>query len=77
MELTNQKKWKYSDGSGCYEKEESGKQLLRCDIFGLYQREEIKPQYSWFYQGSVSDMVYCAKVMIERMEIRQKIFENG
>ena len=62
---------------GCHEKEESGEELLGCDSFGSYKREEIKPKYSWFYDDSVSDMVYCAKVMIKRMEIRQKILENG
>ena len=38
---------------------------------------KIKPQYSWFHCGSVSDMAYCGKVMIERMKIREKIIENG
>ena len=38
---------------------------------------KIKPQYSWFHCGSVSDMAYCGKVMIERMKIIEKIIENG
>ena len=79
LDLKNQKKWKYSEliCSGCNEREESGQEILSCDSSGSYKREEIKPQYSWFYCGSVSDMVYCAKVMIERMKIRGKIIENG
>jgi hypothetical protein len=79
LDLKIQKKWKYSDllCSGCHEREESGEELLSCDSFGSYKTEEIKPHYSWFYDDSVSDMVYCAKVMIKRMEIRQKILENG
>ena len=79
LDLKTQKKWKYNDllCSGCTEREESGQEILSCDGFGSYKREEIKPQYSWFHCGSVSDMVYCAKVMIERMKIREKIIENG
>ena len=63
--------------SGYHEREDSGEELLSCDSFGSYKTEEIKPHYSWFYDNSVSDMGYCAKVMIKRMEIRQNILENG
>ena len=58
LDLKTQKKWKYHDllCSGC---NESGQEMLSCESFGTYKSEEIKPQYSWFYCGSVSDMVYC------------------
>ena len=63
LDLKTQKKWKYHDllCSGCNDREESGQEMLSCESFGTYKSEEIKPQYSWFYDDSVSDMVYYAK----------------
>ena len=47
-----------------------------CD-FGLYAENEKIPTYSLFYGKKTSDMIYCAKVMIEMMKIRKILYENG
>ena len=79
LDLKSQKKWKYGDllCAGCGVREESAQEILSCDSFGTYKSEEIQPQYSCFYGDTVSDMFYCAKIMVKRMEIRKKIIENG
>ena len=35
------------------------------------------PTYSMFYGENTSDMIYCAKKMIERMKTRKRLYENG
>ena len=50
----------------CDEREESGDEFLTCETFGKLGEDEIIPAYSWFNENT-SDMIYCPKVMLERM----------
>ena len=79
LDLKTQKSWKYDDKacSGCDKREESGDEILTCESFGKYGENEIIPAYCWFFANKTSDIIYCARVMMERMKTRQKIIENG
>ena len=79
LEIKTHKKWKYDDTlcTGCKSNEESGDEILSCASLGKYEKNVTKPLYEWFFSNLVSDMVYCAKVMMERLKFRQKIIENG
>ena len=35
------------------------------------------PTYQWFYSKSVSAMIFCAKIMMERLKVRKDKIENG
>ena len=79
LDIKTHKSWKFEDRiwTGCNVREESGDEILTCGQFGKYEENEIIPAYSWFFDGKISDMVYCAKVMMKRMKARKVILENG
>ena len=79
LDIKTHKSWKYDDRacSGCDKREESGDEILTCEAFGQYGENQVIPAYSWFYENKTSDMIYCAKVMMERMKMRKRILENG
>jgi hypothetical protein len=79
LELKTHKSWKYDDKlcSGCSMREESGDEILTCEKFGKYKENETIPAYSWLYGKNTNDMIYCAKVLMKRMETRKTMLENG
>ena len=79
LEIKTHKSWKYDDRecSGCKIREESGDEILTCESFGKYEENEEIPSYSWFFRNKTSDMIYCAKVMMDRMKARKRLLENG
>ena len=79
LELKTHKSWKYNDKlcSGCSMREESGDEILSCEKFGKYKENETIPAYSWLYGKNTNDMIYCAKVLMKRMETRKTMLENG
>ena len=79
LDIKTQKSWKYDDRacSGCDVREESGDEILTCETFGKYGEDERIPVYSWFFENKTSDMIYCTKVMMERLKTRKRIIENG
>ena len=79
LDIKTHKSWKYDDRacSGCDKREESGDEILTCEAFGQYGENQVIPAYSWFHENKTSDMIYCSKVMMERMKMRKRILENG
>ena len=61
------KSWKYEDKfcTGCGKREESGDKNFSCEKF-----QKI-PKYEWFFGNKMSEMIYCAEVMRERLKVRQ------
>ena len=79
LDLKTHKKWKYENIHciGCKVNDESGDEVLHCESFGSYKIGEAKPNYNWFYSDSVNDMIYCAKIMMTRLKVRNSMLENG
>ena len=66
LDKKTQRKWKYADKIciGCRVKEESGDEILICDILNKVNRQENKPiGYDWFYSENVCDIVKVGKIM--------------
>ena len=61
LDIKTQKAWKYEDKTcvGCELKEETGNEVLNCELLGNY-----------------SKMFLCAKEMMKRLKVRQKIIEK-
>ena len=79
LDIKMHKKWKYDDTTctGCQVREESGEEILSCESFGKYDSNVKIPTYQWFYSQSVSAMIFCAKIMMERLKVRKHKIENG
>ena len=52
--------------------QESGDRILTYAVFWLFMENEKIPTYNLFYGKKTSNMIYCAKVTIERMKKRKK-----
>ena len=75
LDIKLHKKWKYSDTlcTGCQVNEESGEEILRCEILG----ENVqKISYKWFYSRLVSDQISAGKVMMKKLKEKDKIIEE-
>ena len=80
LDIKLQQKWKYADRTciGCKTREESGEELLTCDILNYENKVATNPiSYEWFYSKSVCDMVEAGKVMENGLKQREKILEAG
>ena len=75
LDIKTHKKWKFSDilCTGCQKNEETGEEILRCEIFG----ENLeKIPYSWFYSNKVADQIKAGKVMRKKMKARERLVEE-
>ena len=78
LDIKTQKAWKYEDKTcvGCELKEETGNEVLNCEQLGKYEENQELPAYDWFYSENYSKMFLCAKEMMKRLKVRQKIIEK-
>ena len=78
LDIKTQKAWKYEDKTcvGCELKEETGNEVLNCEQLGKYEKNQEIPAYDWFYSENYSKMLLCAKEMMKRLKVRQKIIEK-
>ena len=80
LDIKTQQKWKYADSSciGCKIKEESGDELLICNILSKENSvAEKRVYYNWFYSNNVANVVKAGKFMEPALKERQKIIEAG
>ena len=79
LDIKMHKKWKYSDTVcvGCGEKDETGEEILSCKHFDCEENIPSNPSYESFYSTKVSEIIACAKVMMKRLKVRQKILDTG
>ena len=78
LDIKSHKKWKFDDNVcvGCGENEETEEEFVSCSGLADENNLEDKISYSWFFGESVSDMVKAAKVISERLKVRQKILDG-
>ena len=69
------KRWKYDDTlcSGCLVNEESGEEILRCNILG---ENTEKITYDWFYSKMVTEQISAGKIMLKKLKTKDKIVEE-
>ena len=80
LDIKTQRKWKYADKIciGCRLKEESGDEILVCDILNKENRQENKPiGYDWFYSENVCDIVKVGILMQNGLKERDRVLEAG
>ena len=77
LDIKTQKCWKYEDKIciGCQDRVETGEEVLTC--VGLGGQNVTKPvEYDWFYSEDVNRIRDVAKVLNEKLKIRNKKIEN-
>ena len=77
LDIKTQKCWKYEDKIciGCQDRVETGEEVLTC--VGLGGQNMTKPvKYDWFYSEDVNRIRDVAKVLNEKLKIRNKKIEN-
>ena len=80
LDIKTQRKWKYADKIciGCRLKEESGDEILICDILNKENRQENIPiGYNWFYSENVCDIVKVGILMQNGLKERDRVLEAG
>ena len=80
LDIKTQRKWKYSDlvCIGCKSKEESGQEIMTCEILNNENRTAIHPiNYSAFYGRNMSERMKAAILIKNGLKQRQLILEIG
>ena len=75
-----QRKWKYADTTciGCKKLEESGQEILICEILNKDNRTSKQPvKYDSFYSDNIHEIVKAGKMMNDGLRRRQEILEVG
>ena len=75
-----EKKWKYADNIciGCKIREESGEEILQCDILNIENRRaEFPVKYSDLYSKSIGDIVKVGKLLENGLKRRDQVIEMG
>ena len=79
LDIKMHKKWKYDDTLcvGCTQRDETGEEMLTCEYFESDDKIPTNLSYEWFYSKEVSEIIGCAKVMMQKLKVRQKILDTG
>ena len=79
LDIKTQRKWKYADITcfGCNIREESGNEILTCEILNPENRRAENPlKYSDFFSTNISETVKVAKMIENGLKQREQILER-
>ena len=80
MNIKTQKSWKYYDKLcvGCGVNSETGDEILSCNGFIDKENDKITQSlsYDMLFSGKTSEMTEVAKIIMNRLKVRDKILQE-
>ena len=74
LEIKSHKKWKYEDVLcvGCKKNEETGEEIMNCDVLNADNKDYRNVKYDWFYSKETERIVVAGRLLQKNLKEREK-----